>query len=108
MNKFCDVSISLVNDVWIKQLHFPVKGMIANTHAHTHDHQTLLAVGALKVTVMGHETIHRAPDIIVIHAGAYHKLEALDANTVAYCIHALRDGESVVQGVANDAVHLAL
>lgn len=101
MSEFADANISMVNDCWIKQLHFKEAGWIARTHAHTFDHQTLLAVGSLLVYVDGIKTVHHAPTIIVIEAGKHHMLQSLMANTVAYCIHPLR-GEDLVPGVANE------
>lgn len=103
MSEFCEVNVSLVNNVWIKQMRFQ-SGWIAQTHAHTHDHQTLLATGRLRVTVSGEERFYQAPAIILIEKGALHQLEALEDGTVAYCIHALRDGETLVDGIENEAL----
>ena len=64
-------------------------------HTHPFDHLTLLAAGSLKVTVDGQETIFKAPHMIYIHKDKIHELVALEDNTVAYCIHALRDGDGV-------------
>lgn len=101
MSEFCNVNLSVVNDVWIKQLHFKEAGWIAQTHAHTFDHQTLLATGSLKVTVDGVSTVHTAPTILLIVKGSLHRLESLEPNTVAYCIHPLR-GDEIVEGTPND------
>jgi hypothetical protein len=42
--------------------------------------------------------------MIYIKAGVEHKLTALQANTVAYCIHALRDGDRVEDIVSPDMI----
>ena len=110
MSELADCNISLVNDVFIKQMIFKDKGDLAVTHAHVYDHQTLLSVGALKVTVDEVPTIYLAPTIIVIQAGKYHCLEALEPGTVAYCIHRLKgsdcvdEAESLVVGLPNTAL----
>lgn len=104
MSEFCDVNVSLVSNVWIKQMCFRRAGWIARTHSHRFDHQTLLAVGSLRVTVNGTVTDHHAPAILVIQAGAVHLLESLVDGTVAYCIHALTE-DSLVEGIENEDLH---
>ncbi len=105
MSEFADVNLSLVDGVWIKQMHFQQAGWIAVTHAHTFDHQTLLTSGRLRVTVDGTTTEHTAPTILVIAKGTHHCLEALEDHTVAYCIHHLHDDVPVVEGIPNDQLH---
>jgi quercetin dioxygenase-like cupin family protein len=61
---------------------------------HQHDHLTLLAKGKLKVTIDGQETEFTAPHMIYINKDKVHELQALSDNTIAYCIHALRDKET--------------
>ena len=63
-------------------------------HTHQFDHLTLLATGKLKVTVEGVASEFTAPHMIYIHKDKVHELEALADETVAYCIHALRDKDS--------------
>jgi len=87
--------ISLVANVWIKQLHFVNAGDVMEGHKHAFDHSTLLGNGSVKVTVNNQETIFTAPTIIFIHAQNEHTFMALQENTVCYCIHAIRDGEKV-------------
>lgn len=70
-------------------------GDVEHGHSHTFDHLTLLAHGKLAVTVDGKTTNFSAPQMIYIKAGKLHKLTALEDNTVAFCIHALRDGDNV-------------
>ena len=89
------VNLSLVSNVWIKQLVFPTAGTIMVSHVHTFDHQTLLASGRLRVFVDGCARDFQAPQIIVIRQGQSHVFEALEDQTVAYCVHALRSSERV-------------
>jgi len=89
------VKISLVANTWIKQMLFENAGDANAGHKHTFDHQTLLAFGAVRVTVNGKASEFSAPTIIFIKAGLDHHIEATQAGTVAYCVHAIRDGERI-------------
>lgn len=88
-------SISCVANMFAKQMCFLKAGDTEDGHKHEFDHLTLLASGSLRVTVEGKDTDFKAPHMIYIHAEKNHKLVALEDNTVAYCIHALRDGDGV-------------
>jgi len=88
-------SISLVSNMWVKQMIFERAGDIHPGHSHSHDHQTLLARGSVEVIANGETTKFVAPTIIYIKAGVQHGMVALEDTTVIYCIHPLRDGERV-------------
>ena len=88
-------SISLVSNMWVKQMLFEHAGDVHPGHAHTFDHQTLLGAGKLEVWANGKTTEYEAPTIIYIRAGIRHGMRALADKTVVYCIHPLRDGERV-------------
>jgi len=75
-------------------MHFKNAGDTEVGHTHQFDHLTLLAKGRLKVTVEGISTEFTAPNMLYIHKDKVHELEALTNETVAYCIHALRDKEN--------------
>jgi len=85
------ITIGCVANLYSRMMHFVKKGDIEYGHTHSYDHLTLLASGSLKVTVDSNETIFTAPHMIYIRKDKNHMLEALEDNTVAYCIHALRD-----------------
>jgi hypothetical protein len=87
--------ISVVANTWIKQMHFVKAGDINDGHTHLFDHQTLLGKGSVKVTVNEKVSEFKAPTIIFIRAGLKHQIEALEDDTICYCIHAIRDGERV-------------
>jgi dTDP-4-dehydrorhamnose 3,5-epimerase-like enzyme len=87
--------ISVVANTWIKQMHFAKAGDMNDGHKHIFDHQTLLGKGKVKVTVNDKISEFTAPTIIFIRAGFEHQIEALEDDTVCYCIHAIRDGERV-------------
>ena len=90
-----EFSIGCVANLFSKQMHFKSKGDAEDGHEHLFDHLTLLAYGSLRVTVEGKTTDFKAPQMIYIQAGKHHELVALEDGTVAYCIHALRDGDAV-------------
>lgn len=89
------VSLGCVSNLFSRQMHFVKAGDIEYGHKHPFDHLTLLAAGALKVKIGDKETVYKAPHMIFIHKDIVHELVALEDNTVAFCIHALRDGNGV-------------
>lgn len=89
------VQIGCVANLFSRQMHFKKAGDLEHGHTHAFDHLTLLASGALRVSVNGKTTDFTAPHMIYIKAEYEHELVALADNTVAYCIHALRDGDGV-------------
>lgn len=74
--------------VMVKQLPFRRAGIGRAGHAHTYDHTSMLATGALRVWCAG-ELLgdFRAPTGILIRAGVFHTFVALEDNTLLYCIH---------------------
>jgi len=89
------VRLGCVANLFSRQMHFKKAGDIEYGHTHPFDHLTLLASGSLQVTVNGKATDFKAPNMIYIKAEYKHELVALEDNTVAFCIHALRDGNGV-------------
>lgn len=85
------VNIGLVSNLFSRQMHFVAAGDTEVGHAHAFDHLTLLAKGVLNVTVDGITTEFTAPQMIFIKKDIVHELTAVTDNTVAYCIHALKD-----------------
>lgn len=90
-----NVQIACVANLWCKQMHFAQVGDTKDGHRHLFDHLTLLARGSVDVTVEGVVTAFRAPAMIYIQASKEHSITATENDTVAYCIHALRDGDTV-------------
>lgn len=70
-------------------------------HTHYFDHVTLLSSGAIRCFrqdihgVNLEVTEHFAPTTIEIPAKIYHKFVALEDNTQAFCIFALRDEDGI-------------
>jgi len=90
-----EVKIGTVANLFSRQMYFKNVGDIEHGHAHQFDHLTLLAAGKLQVTVEGQVSEFIAPHMIYIKKDKMHELVALEPNTVAYCIHALRLGNEV-------------
>jgi quercetin dioxygenase-like cupin family protein len=109
MSELADTNLSIVNGVFIKSMVF-TRGQVVLTHKHNYDHQTLLAVGKLRVSIAEKSVIYTAPTIIVIEAGKAHFLEGLAEQTVAYCIHAvtgsddLDDADPLVMNRSNESL----
>lgn len=89
------VKLGMVSNIFSKMMHFVKAGDMEQGHCHQFDHLTLLATGELSVKVDGVATAFKAPHMIFIRANVEHELTALADGTVAYCIHAIRDGERV-------------
>ena len=90
-----EVKIGCVANLYSRMMHFKNVGDTEHTHTHSFDHLTLLASGSVKCTVDDKDTIFKAPHMIYIHKDKMHRFTALEDNTVAYCIHAMRIGEKV-------------
>jgi hypothetical protein len=91
-----------ISNVWIKMMTFKKVGDYNPGHKHVFDHPTLLAQGSVEVEVEGEVTKFTAPAIIFIAKGKVHTIKSLEPNTVACCIHALRDGDQVGDIVSED------
>lgn len=89
------VKIGCVANLFSRQMHFHKAGDTELGHTHAFDHLTLLAKGSLRVTVDGKVSQFKAPTMVYIKADKVHELVALEDDTVAYCIHALRSGDGV-------------
>jgi len=88
------VQLGCVANLFSRMMRFKQAGDVEIGHTHHFDHLTLLATGKLKVTVEGVSTDFTAPHMIYIRKDKVHELEALADETVAYCIHALRDRDN--------------
>lgn len=97
-----EILIGCVSNVFSRMMHFKKVGDIEFGHTHNFDHLTLLATGSLRITVKGVATEFKAPHMIYIHKDKDHELVALEDDTVAYCIHALRDEDT------NDILDLSM
>lgn len=86
-------TMACVSNLWVRMMHFINAGDCNEGHVHNFDHITLLSKGSVEVNVEGQKTVFKAPHMIYITAGKRHFLTALEDDTVASCLHALRSGE---------------
>jgi hypothetical protein len=89
------VKLGCVANLYSRMMHFEKAGDTEHTHTHSFDHLTLLAAGSVKCIANDKETIFKAPHMIYINKDTNHAFTALEDNTVAYCIHAMRIGEKI-------------
>lgn len=78
-------------------MHFKNKGDIEIGHSHSYDHATLLSSGSVLYEILdgpnGNTVASKtfvAPGYIFVEKEKFHRITALEANTVCACIHALR------------------
>ena len=88
-----ETTMVCVSNLWIRQMHFLKAGDKNEGHVHNFDHVTMLSRGSVKVHVEDEATIFHAPHLIFVAKGKSHYVEALEDDTVAACVHALRTGE---------------
>lgn len=88
-----DIKLAFVSNIFTRLMNFEKAGDTEQGHVHQFDHVTLLAHGSLKITVEGVESTFVAPHLIFIHKDKEHQLVALEDNTVACCIHGIKDSE---------------
>lgn len=91
--RYPDTKMTCVSNLWLRQMHFIKAGDQNEGHLHNFDHITLLAKGRVVVDVEGNVSEFSAPHMIYVAAGKRHFLKALEDDTIAYCVHALRTGE---------------
>lgn len=103
-----EIRIGYVANLYSRMMAFKKAGDVEHGHAHQFDHLTLLASGALRVTVEGKTTDFVAPHMLYIHKDKMHELVALEDNTVAYCIHVLRtnDGDIIDPSMVPNGVDI--
>lgn len=85
-------------NIWVRQHVIEKKGNDFPGHTHKFDHVTLLSKGSVMVHVDGKEPKKfTAPTFIIIRKEYQHRIEALEDDTIYYCVFALRniDGEVV-------------
>lgn len=92
---YASCQIAFVDNLWSKMMHFQKAGQKEPGHSHIFNHLTLLAKGKVNVNVDGVDTVFTAPHMIFIAKEKIHEITALEDDTVAYCIHALRVGDDV-------------
>lgn len=91
-----EIKILAVSNVYCRLMNFLKKGDVEEGHSHDYDHGTLLAKGKLLVEKFDDDRnviaskVFTAPTFLFIEKDVAHRLTAMEDNTVATCIHALR------------------
>ena len=95
-----EIKIICVSNVFSRMMYFKNKGDVELGHKHYYDHGTLLSVGSVLYEVLDSyngNTIHskeiHAPNFIFVDKDKFHRITALEDNTVCACIHALRTND---------------
>jgi len=90
------IKIIALSNVFTRMMHFVNKGDIEEGHKHTYDHATLVSSGSVQIDVLDDlknvvdTNTFSAPTMIYIKKENYHRITALEDNTVCGCIHAIR------------------
>lgn len=98
-----EIKIVALSNIFSRMMFFRHKGDIENGHKHTFDHATQISHGSVLVETLSDEGIptsakvFQAPNMIFIDKNKYHRITALEDETVCSCIHAIKteDGEIV-------------
>lgn len=98
------IKIACVSNLYTREMRFEKSGDVEIGHTHKFNHITFLSSGKLKVQTELGISEYTAPQMIFIHKDYMHELTALEDNTVAYCIHALRDGDGVGDIIDEDMI----
>ena len=87
--------VSVISNVWIREITFEKAGDCMEGHSHTFDHSHLLSVGEIKIEIEGKVARYTAPCVLNIKAGKEHKITSISDHALGYCIHPIRDGYRV-------------
>lgn len=86
-----------ISNVFSRIMHFENVGDVEAGHTHTYDHATLVSSGSVRYEVLdgynGNVMYSKdfiAPTAVFVEKDKFHRLVALEPNTVCACIHALR------------------
>jgi hypothetical protein len=85
------ITLCAVSNVFTRMMHFLKAGDEEIGMKQTRAHQVLLSSGSLIVSSNNIDTTFNAPHMIYISEGKNYKLTALEDNTVATSIHAIRE-----------------
>ena len=92
-----EIKIMACSNVYIRLMSFAEEGDVEVGHSHTYDHATVLSNGSVKYEVLDgldgdtiSEKTFVAPDMIFVEKNKFHRITALEPNTVCSCTHAIR------------------
>jgi hypothetical protein len=92
-----EVQIVAISNVFTRLMHFVNRGDCESGHTHTYDHATMVSAGSVLYEVLDGPDGNvvkakefKAPGYVFVEKDKYHRITALEDNTVCVCIHALR------------------
>lgn len=97
MSNSPEIKVVAISNVYCRLMDFKKRGDVELGHCHTYDHGTLVASGSLLVEMLRDDEsvisqkVFKGPSFIFVSKLCKHRLTALEDNTIAVCIHALRD-----------------
>ena len=82
-------------NVMIRPMSFAAAGDVVEGHAHNFDHTSIVFCGAVRVRCVlrngfVREQEFRAPAHFLVLAGVEHRIEALEPDTVVWCVYSHR------------------
>lgn len=89
-----EVTHAWAHGVYLKQMVLQ-RGWVCHQHVHHYSHITLIARGEVACRVDNEVKYYKSPCMIMVEAGKAHQFMGMQDDTVAYCIHALAEGEDV-------------
>ena len=89
-----ETQIVAISNVYIRTMQFKHKGDTMKGHKHKYDHATFLSKGSVLVKTEKMARVFEAPVSIYIDKDLEHEIIALEDDTVASCIHAIREVDS--------------
>ncbi len=100
-----DVSWTTADGVFVKAIHVRNAGTFVPQHAHTHDHTSMIAHGAVFVWRNGKlDKQYKAPALLFIGARVWHTFQTLEDDTTILCIHRLGNEILEKHGLSEDDV----
>lgn len=88
-------------NIFIRQTRLESIGNYTDGHTHNFDHTTIFFQGSFRVTATltdGSQVIREftAPDYVLIKADVLHRIEALQDNSIYWCVYSHRDAQGEV------------
>ena len=98
-----EIKVMALSNIYNRLMHFRNKGDVENGHKHTFDHSTLVSSGSILYEVLDDNDnviaskMFIAPTMVFVDKDRFHRITALEDNTVCSCIHAVKtmDGEII-------------
>ena len=91
-----EIKVMALSNIYNRLMHFRNKGDVENGHKHTFDHGTLVSSGSVLYEVINDNgdviasKIFVAPNMVFVDKDRFHRITALEDNTVCACIHAVK------------------